>query len=177
MFKNIFFSLLAFTSITLTSCDLIKETIADVSISPSVLINSLKISAVKTVGESATQEILVSNDEITAALTANKVSNKQVKEIKVTGFELQIPDVVAWDFSAIESATVEIEGVLVGTMPAGAKGKTITFAAPANQTDLKTAFLANGGFKVKFTGKMRSETTEAVLTGKVLTKLIFNLGL
>ena len=89
---------------------------------------------------------------------------------------MTIPAAATWDFSAVESATMEIDGTVVGTMPVGTTGKTVTFAAPTTQADLKASFLGGAGFKVKFNGKMKNATTAATLTGKIFTKLTFNLG-
>jgi hypothetical protein len=176
MLKNSLLCLAAIAFITLTSCEKIKDAIADASVTATVNSN-IDVPAVTTAGASTSKEITVSNAAITDALTTAKVSTKQVKAISVTGCEVTIPASASFDFSAVESATMEVGGTVVGTMPTGATGKTVTFAAPANQADLKATFLAGSDFKVKFNGKMKTTTTAATLTAKISTKVTFNLGL
>jgi hypothetical protein len=168
MFKTISFCLLA--ALTLNSCDKIKSIAPDVSITPSLSTGTVDVNALAA-NATYTKEITIPTTAVTDALKSAGGSVSNVKKGVVTSFELKIADAATWTFADVSAGEVAVDGTVIGTFVAGTTGKVATFAPPANQTDVKAAFLKATGFVLKLTMTAKNATTASQLSGTIKTKI------
>jgi hypothetical protein len=174
MSKIFSLSLLAIVCLTFTNCAKIKSVLPDVTITPNLATGNIAVNAMKA-AETYTKDTSIVATAVTDAIKSSGQTTANVKTITVTAFELTIPSTVSWTFADVESGDVSIDGVIVGTFPAGTMGKTATFAPPATQSDIKTSILSTSGFKLKYNMKAKNVTTAALLTGVLKTKVTLGL--
>lgn len=162
--------LLAIVCLTLASCDKLKSIVPDVVITPNVSTGNIAVNALKA-AETYSKDTTITATAVTDAIKNSGQSTSAVKTIVVTSFELTIPASASWSFADVESAEVLINGVSVGTFPAGTTGKIAIFTPPATQTDVKSAILSASGFTIRYSIKAKNATTAALLTGVLKTKV------
>jgi hypothetical protein len=174
MSNKFLFVLSAVVCLTFTNCAKIKSVLPDVTITPNISTGNIAVNAMKA-AETYAKDTTITATAVTDAIKSSGQTTTAVKTITVTAFELTIPSTVTWTFADVESGDVSIDGVVVGTFPAGTSGKTATFAPPATQANIKASILSATGFKLKYNMKVKNATTAASLTGVLKTKVTLGL--
>jgi hypothetical protein len=170
MSKKLLLGLLSIVCLTFANCKKIADAVPDLSITPNIATGSIGVNAMKA-AETYTKDTTITAAAVTDAIKSSGRSTTSVKTITVTAFELTIPATATWSFADVESGEVLVDGVSVATFPAGATGKTITFAPPATQANIKASILSASGFKLKYNLKAKNATTATTLSGVLKTKV------
>jgi hypothetical protein len=174
MSNKFLFVLSAVVCLTFANCAKIKSVLPDVTITPNIATGNIAVNALKA-AEAYTKDTSITATAVTDAIKNAGQTTTAVKTITITAFELTIPAAASWSFADVESGDVSIDGVIVGSFPAGTTGKTATFAPPATQANIKASILSTSGFKVKYNLKAKNATTAASLTGVLKTKVTLGL--
>jgi hypothetical protein len=174
MSKIFSLSLLAIVCLTFTNCKKLASVLPDVTITPNLSTGNIAVNAMKA-AETFTKDTSIVATAVTDAVKSSGQTTTAVKTVTITAFELTIPAGASWSFADVESGDVSIDGVIVGTFPAGTTGKTATFAPPATQSNIKASILSTSGFKLKYNMKAKNATTAALLTGVLKTKVTLGL--
>jgi hypothetical protein len=136
MKKTFFFlSIIAFAVMTTTSCSKkLGEFCFDFAQNTTITTNPLAaagtVTVTKTLGTALKEQ-----------LEGKGVKIEDVNTVTVSAITITIPAAANYTFADVSAAEVTVNGVSLGTLPAGASGLEATFATPT-QKDFKSAFLS-----------------------------------
>lgn len=106
------------------------------------------------------------NNTIAADLSAYGANVNNVNSLTVLPIVLTISSTAGYTFADIESASVSLNGQVVGTLPAGASGLSVTLTSPT-VTDIKANVLLASTVNAAFTANFKKAVGASTIDAKI----------